>query len=178
MPEIWRSVPGYEGYYEVSDRGNVRSLDRYVARRDGTWRFIRGQSRTPTVSPDGHLRVSPSKDNVPELRAVHRLVLEAFIGPCPDGMECCHRDDNKLNNNLSNLRWDTHRANLEDYARNFGFSPFLTGARVSFCRHGHEYTSQNTYEIKTPKGEVRRECRICRAAKARAWYAKKRKLAK
>lgn len=48
---------------------------------------------------------------------VHRLILEAFTGPCPPGMECCHEDGDPANNRLSNLRWDTHRANKEDERR-------------------------------------------------------------
>ncbi len=47
-------------------------------------------------------------------RFVHRLVLEAFVGPCPKGMECCHNDGDPTNNNLSNLRWDTRKANSAD----------------------------------------------------------------
>jgi hypothetical protein len=51
-------------------------------------------------------------------RTIHRLVLEAFVGPCPEGMEACHRDDNPANNRLENLRWDTHVSNCEDRTRN------------------------------------------------------------
>lgn len=47
-------------------------------------------------------------------RPVHQLVLEAFVGPCPEGLECCHKDDNPQNNNLANLRWDTHESNMAD----------------------------------------------------------------
>jgi hypothetical protein len=49
---------------------------------------------------------------------VHRVVLETFVGSCPDGMECCHLDDVKTNNKLVNLRWDTHDANVVDKVRN------------------------------------------------------------
>ncbi len=45
---------------------------------------------------------------------VHRLILEAFVGPCPSGMECCHKDDDPTNNCLENLRWDTRKANMVD----------------------------------------------------------------
>jgi HNH endonuclease len=49
--------------------------------------------------------------------AVHRLVLEAFVGPCPPGLACCHADGDKTNNHPSNLRWDTYKANSEDMKR-------------------------------------------------------------
>jgi hypothetical protein len=48
------------------------------------------------------------------MRRIHRLVLEAFVGPAPDGMEGCHNDGNPENNNLLNLRWDTHASNMAD----------------------------------------------------------------
>lgn len=48
----------------------------------------------------------------------HRVVLTAFVGPCPEGMECCHNDGNPNNNCLSNLRWDTHKANYADMTKN------------------------------------------------------------
>ena len=45
---------------------------------------------------------------------VHKLILETFVGPCPDNMECCHRDGNRFNNKLENLRWDTRKENIKD----------------------------------------------------------------
>ena len=53
-------------------------------------------------------------DGKKKMRLAHRLVLEAFVGPCPQGQEACHRDGNAANNELSNLRWDTHLANCQD----------------------------------------------------------------
>lgn len=51
-------------------------------------------------------------------RMVHHLVLEAFVGPCPPGMECCHENDIGTDNRLTNLRWDTHKSNIDDAKRN------------------------------------------------------------
>ena len=89
MNEIWKPVKGYEGYYEVSNEGRVRGLDRYV--------------KNPAHGKNFQ---------------IHRLVLETFVGECPEGMECCHYDDDCANNNLSNLRWDTHENNVLDRIRN------------------------------------------------------------
>lgn len=63
-------------------------------------------------------------------RLIHRLVLAAFVGPCPDGMECCHGDGNCLNNNLANLRWDTPKANTADTIKH-GTRPVFRGERNS-----------------------------------------------
>lgn len=68
------------------------------------------------------------RDGKSWFRYVHRLVLEAFVGPCPKGMECCHEDDNYTNNRLGNLRWDTRLASCRDAGRN--------GVRARGERHG------------------------------------------
>jgi hypothetical protein len=65
----------------------------------------------------GHLAVCLVQGGVKRTRHVHRLVLEAFLGPCPEGMECCHDDGRPENNRLDNLRWDTRRANVQDRSR-------------------------------------------------------------
>lgn len=108
--EEWRQVPGYEGRYEVSSLGRVRSLP---------------NSRRKTVlicklSPhkSGHLLVNLTRCvggiHKQKVHWVHRLVLEAFVGPCPVGLECCHGDGNPANNKLENLRWDSHVKNMQD----------------------------------------------------------------
>jgi hypothetical protein len=56
--------------------------------------------------------------------SIAHLILNAFVGPCPEGMECCHWDDNRLNNTLSNIRWDTHSGNMQDRSRN-GYNPAI-----------------------------------------------------
>lgn len=103
--EEWRSVVGYEDFYLVSNRGRVQNRKRLG-------RFI-----SPTVTKRGYRRVQLHNRGRSKTFAVHRLVLEAFVGPCPEGMETCHRDCNPANNNLSNLRWDTHPENIKDSVR-------------------------------------------------------------
>lgn len=122
--ETWKPVVGFEGQYEVSDFGRVRSLDRtseyqrldqYSGRLLTIRRHHRGHFLQPSASKSGHLSVVLGRGNT---RQVHTLVLEAFVGPCPAGHEGCHGDDIPSNNNLSNLRWDTRSANLHDAVRN------------------------------------------------------------
>jgi len=119
-PQIWKDVVGYEGYYQVSDRGLVRSLSRVVSverlgkkveRRLGQ-RYLR-----PAAMPSGHLQVSLTKDGKSKSLLVHILVLEAFKGPRPgDSMNWhgCHEDGEPSNNRLTNLRWDTRSGNEMD----------------------------------------------------------------
>lgn len=104
----WRSVVGFEGFYEVSDTGVVRSLPRNRCRGQVIKARWRGRYLAVILS---------TPDLRKELR-VHRLVGEAFLGPLPARHETRHLDDNRANNNLSNLVYGTSKENSEDCIRN------------------------------------------------------------
>jgi hypothetical protein len=72
----------------------------------------------PTAQHRGHLAVCLVRGGRKHTRHVHRIVLEAFVGPYPEGLECCHNDGDPANNRLDNLRWDTHQATMDDMLRN------------------------------------------------------------
>jgi hypothetical protein len=112
--ERWLPIPGYQGFYEASDQGRIRSLNRKVKLRNGRSRLV--PSRVLRLTPDrlGYPRVGLSRDGQPRLFLVHRLVLEAFVGPCPEGMEACHNDGDPANSRVDNLRWDTRAGNFAD----------------------------------------------------------------
>ena len=102
--EIWRPVVGYEGRYEVSNLGNLRSLK---------FRGVCGENlMKSSKNYNGYHVVSLGKER--KQFRLHVLVLEAFVGPRPEGMQGCHRDNDKSNNSLSNLRWDTPKGNISD----------------------------------------------------------------
>lgn len=102
----WRDVVGFEGYYQVSRFGEVCRL-----RSDGTRKPpLRGWA----FNSSGHIRVSLMVNGVRTDETIHRIVLTAWVGPCLDGWEACHNNGNPANNNLSNLRWDTHSSNVCD----------------------------------------------------------------
>jgi hypothetical protein len=115
VSEEWRAIPGHEGYYEVSDEGRVRSLDRLVFHSgQNNWHRRRGMTLTakPNVH-DGYRRVTLRPDRRPSKIAV--LVLVAFRGPRPEGdYESCHNNGVRADDRLSNLRWDTVKANQAD----------------------------------------------------------------
>jgi len=114
MPEeVWRPVPGYEGLYEVSNHGRVRSLDRISRGPGGTTE--RHMGRLLALSKrirGGYLEVNLMNDTRRKHRTVHSLVAEAFIGPRPAGMDVMHLDGNRENNRLENIRYGTRKANL------------------------------------------------------------------
>jgi DNA-binding transcriptional LysR family regulator len=105
--ERWLAVPGYEGFYEVSDFGRVRSLRRGNSLRRAPKMLVGEAQRY------GHIRVTLQRPGERPLHwQLHRLVLEAFVGSCPPEHECAHQDGDSKNNRLSNLRWMTHQENI------------------------------------------------------------------
>ena len=117
MEEVWKPVKGYEGLYEVSNTGKVRSLDRettYRLRSTTTQRLFKGKILN-TYSVNGYRIVAISKTvdgrSITERVLVHRLVAESFI-PNPNGLpEVNHIDEDKTNNCVQNLEWISHREN-------------------------------------------------------------------
>lgn len=160
--ETWFPVVGYEGHYEVSDHGRVRSLDRMVSRpprEGGGGGDFRIQGRvlaTHRTPPMNYLAVSLHKEGHGQGFRVHTLVLEAFVGPRPDGSVACHNDGDIENNHPSNLRWDTQKENIRDILRH-GNHFWLN---KTHCPQGHEYSPENTYVIPSTGGRM---CRTCTA---------------
>lgn len=147
--ERWKDIFGYEGLYQVSDIGRVKSFLRKgsqipVAKIDSVRQLLQNKTKQcdiekitglseatiyrikhskvnydarilkPIAANSGYwvVGLKPSRHSRPFL--VHRLVLEAFVGLCPEGMECRHLDGNPRNNILSNLRWGTRLENQQD----------------------------------------------------------------
>ena len=112
--ENWRPVVGYEGLYEVSDQGRVRSFDRPRGCRGFVYKgrvLKHGYSK-------GYPRVNLYRDGVVRFALIHQLIMESFVGPCPDGQQVRHVDDDRLNCTLGNLLYGTHADNIEDSMRN------------------------------------------------------------
>ncbi|MGO1563156.1 MAG: HNH endonuclease signature motif containing protein [Actinomycetaceae bacterium] len=145
--EEWRRVADLP--YSVSSLGRLSS-DRY------------GRILEPTVRPTGYAQATLAHRRSVTYRLVHRLVLEAFIGPCPEGMEACHNNGNRTDNRLENLRWDTRLANAHDAIRH-GTHP---GA-ASHCPRGHELTAPNLTRSGVRKG--RRRCLACSRGLSFVW---------
>ena len=106
--ETWKDVVGYEGLYKVSDEGRIYSVER----KDSRGNRCGGRILKPRYYKDGYLRVTLCKNGKSKTKKVHRLVAGAFI-PNPKGfLEVNHKDENKSNNESSNLEWCTHKYNM------------------------------------------------------------------
>lgn len=113
ISEEWRAIPGYEGMYEVSNCGRVRSLDRVTQASN---RRLNRKGKVLSTNPDthGYLQCRLWKDGKGKAAWVHRLVLEAFVGPGAPDQEGCHNDGDRRNNSPGNLRWDSRAGNMLD----------------------------------------------------------------
>lgn len=116
--EAWRDIPGYEGLYQVSDLGRVRSLDRisYVPpndwQKDGFYRTRKGKLLSSSIDGSGYAFVTLCRERVKRSFKVHRLVAEAFVSNPHGKPQVNHIDGNKANNAASNLEWVTDRENI------------------------------------------------------------------
>lgn len=135
MSERWRTVPGYDGYYEVSDDGRVRSIDRIVS-NGKRWE---GRVLRASLNNHGYLLVNLSKGNIATQLQVSHLVLAAFIAPRPPGADCAHGNGNQADNNATNLRWATRANNHADK-----------------WRHGTMYAGERCHLSKLTADQARR----------------------
>lgn len=113
--EEWRPVVGWEGSYEVSNRGRVRTITRNVRVRGGV-RLAKSQLLKEDRS-GRYSYVNLWRNNVKVRRGIHQLVLRMFVGRCPSGKETCHDNGNCRDNRLENLRYGTRKENLNDRHR-------------------------------------------------------------
>lgn len=166
MEEEWRPVVGFEGRYSVSNQGRVRSEARTVTRSDGKTQFVRERimKQNPSGPDRNYLFVVLHISGVPYSRKVHRLVLEAFVGPCPEGMEGCHGPNGTLDNRLVSLRWDTRSSNIRDQVESG--THYSHGRTKTHCPLNHPYNEDNTRYSITKSGAKLRYCRECKRLKA------------
>jgi hypothetical protein len=110
--ELWKDISGYEGYYQISNLGNVRSIDRFDGVHDRQGTIIK-----PNLKPNGYLQVGLRKHNTRKWFGVHRLVAIHFIENPDNKPQVNHIDGNKLNNTVENLEWVTGKENQRHAAR-------------------------------------------------------------
>jgi hypothetical protein len=157
--DVWRDIPSFQGFYQVSGHGLVRSVDR----NDIYGRPMLGQVVGQWLDRDGYKMVTLYVNSKKYRRYVHLLVLEAFHGPRPPALVGCHRFDQKHDNRVQSLYWGTRSQNMYDSYRN-GRMPEKT-----HCARGHLWVPAN---LKTEGKSGKTYCDICKKSD----YQKKKAL--
>jgi hypothetical protein len=112
--EEWKDIPGYEGYYQASNMGRIRSVNRYVQKKDGKMMFCKSTIlKTFNSTYCKYQSVQFSKDNIPRKFLLHRLIAATYYGKLPPNMEVNHKNGNTLDNRVVNLEVVTHQENID-----------------------------------------------------------------
>lgn len=167
--ETWLPIPGWDGCYEVSDLGHVRSLPRTVLGRNGVSQPVRGRmlALCSNNRGQGYFVVHLKRNKARTPMTVHRAVLEAFRGPRAPGQVARHLDGDAKNNRLENLAWGTPSENSQD--------TLLHGqnekANRTHCVRNHVLAEPNLTLQSLKTGH--RGCLACHRTSARLAHAKR-----
>ena len=135
MEEIWKEIPGFDGAYQVSSLGNVRSCDRIIYYRNGNPRgsckHEKGRIISQHISNSGYYNVPLRKNKIRKFYFVHRLVAQTFLDNPENKPQVNHIDGNRLNNQVSNLEWATRSENVNHALR----TGLLHGLRGDLSPH-------------------------------------------
>lgn len=155
MAETWKPIPGWEGYYEVSEAGLIRSVDRKIVTKAGWEQLRRGQTLSRHANDAGYLYSMASMESVQKRIWVHRAVLEAFGSPRPTGKVCMHIDNDPTNNRAENLKWGTQKENIQQCVR----EGRQHNMNKTHCKRGHSLGEGNLAPSILAAG--RRACLAC-----------------
>lgn len=166
--EVWLPVPGTNGIYEASSLGRIRSIDRVETQRNGRQYHRRGKILAMHVNRNGYLQTSTRVNGKPFERMVHRLVLAAFTGEFPEGMQVCHNDGNPQNNRIENLRWGTYSDNVHDRIKHGTHNQLSK----THCPQGHPLELPNLTPSALKRGG--RQCLACSRAHSQVQNARRK----
>ena len=182
--EIWKDIPGYEGYYQISNLGRIRSLDRYANVCGNGKRLVKGRIIKSVKCTNGYYEASLNRNGVRKVMLLHRVVANVFI-PNPFNLpEVNHKDENKLNNLVfinpdgsidyekTNLEWCTTQYNLSYGTRNERFQKKANEPRMrSINQYDMDGNLINTFKSISEASRMtgtpaRLICNICKKRNA------------
>ena len=143
MQEVWRPINGFDGWYEVSNLGKIKTCAHCVMRKNGKPLAVQERIIKGSKDTKGYLQVELRKDGKRNIKFVHRLVAEAFIENPQGKAQVNHKDGNKLNNCADNLEWVTVRENI-----NHAWETGLQIARKGESHSNHKLTDNDVRFIK------------------------------
>ena len=148
MQEIWKDIEGYEGLYQVSNKGRVKSLKRKICSNSNNHKYNTLSEKLLKLSGGGkYIQVILCKDGKTSAKLVHRLVAQAFI-PNPNNLPCVnHKDENKKNNDVRNLEWCTYKYNNEYNGRIEKCKDKISLTLLSKTKH-HKMTPEQKENIR------------------------------
>lgn len=138
MKEIWKDIEGYENLYQVSNMGRVRSYDKI----DSMGRYVKGRLLSLTPDKDGYLHASLSKNGNNKKYKVHRLVCKAFIPNPENKSEIDHINGDKTDNRVENLKWCTHKENMNN-PLTLDIFKYRVGVKNGFSKSVIQFTKDN-----------------------------------
>jgi len=160
VAEQWRDIPGWEGFYQASSLGRVRSRDRVIECSDGRTFQVPGIVMSQRINVwTGYYLVGLRKPGEMVTKNVHSLIARAFLGERPPGLVVCHDNGKRTDNRVANLRYDSYSANELDKVRHATHH----NASKTHCPRGHELAAWNIPRDK--RGW--RKCLAC--TRARSW---------
>lgn len=185
--EVWKDIPGYEGLYQVSNKGRVRSIRREIVRTNNSNYYLDGKILSPSYGGNKYPSVNLWRNKTYKTFTIHRLVSVSFI-PNPLNLKYInHKNGNKSDFSIENLEWCTHRENMIHASLN-GLMKFhmigKTGSKhpnskavIKMLTNGEfveEFESMNQAEIKTgiDHNSISRSCRLNRPHKGFIWKFK------
>lgn len=151
MQEEWKDIPSYKGYYQASNFGNVRSVDREIKKRNGKKEYRKGVFLKPNMDDIGRLGVCININGKKNTKGIGVLVAEAFFGTRPQGMFVCHNNGNPADNRLENLRYDTPSGNINDMRKHGTFLEGETSPRAKLTDEQvlqiRDYAEKHIYSL-------------------------------
>lgn len=153
---VWKPIPNWDGYYEISNYGEVRTIPHVIMRSNGVRQTIQGRKLKPSKDHRGYLQVHLYRNGNRTHLTIHVGVAKTFIGDRPDGYDVCHNDGDKYNNFVGNLRYGTKSSNMYDRVKHGVHHNSIK----THCKHGHEFEVVGYYLTKTKTG-LGRSCKAC-----------------
>jgi DNA-binding XRE family transcriptional regulator len=146
-PEVYVDIPGYEGYYQVSNYGNVRSLDRVIKEKTGKTQTLKDRILKQRTNPSGYYYIGLGKNGSKATFAIHQLVAQAFLDNPNNKPTVNHITGIKTDNNVSNLEWATYSENLE-HAYNSGLRASVSSKALGKKNYKRKLKTEQVLEIK------------------------------